>query len=386
MRSRLNFREYTIKISQSALNWLYIQLLFMVSMKKIIHVDMDCFYAAVEMRDFPEYLNKPLAVGGGREKRGVISTCNYQARAFGVRSAMPTRQALKLCPDLILVPGRMAVYKEISSQIREIFSRYTQHIEPLSLDEAYLDVTECKRHKGSATLIAEAIRHDIFQTTGLTASAGVAPVKFLAKIASDLNKPDGQFVITPAQVPDFIKTLPLRKIPGVGKVTEQKLAELGLTTCNDVQDYDENKLVKQFGKFGRILIERSHGIDERSVVSSRERKSVGVETTLAQDIYHLEQCENVLMSLIKELSVRIRGSAKDRQIQKQVVKLKFSDFQQTTVEQRSDEVSAQLFSRLLSEAFERCQGRGIRLIGVSVGLSSEVTSEKEQPTQLSLSI
>ena len=356
-------------------------------MKKIIHVDMDCFYAAVEMRDFPEYRDKPLAVGGSKERRGVISTCNYQARTFGVRSAMPTQQALQLCPNLVLVPGRMSVYKEVSNQIREIFSRYTDLIEPLSLDEAYLDVSECKQYKGSATLIAEAIRNDIFQFTGLTASAGIAPVKFLAKVASDLNKPNGQFVITPAQISDFVKTLSLRKIPGVGKVTEQKLIELGLTTCEDVQNYDKNKLIQHFGKFGRVLIERSHGIDERDVVPSRERKSVGVETTLAQDIYQLEQCENVLVNLIKELLVRVQRGAKNRQIQKQVVKLKFADFQQTTVEQRSDEISPKLFSELLKEAYERGQGRGIRLVGVSVGLCSEINlDDEESPTQLSLSI
>lgn len=356
-------------------------------MRKIIHIDMDCFFAAVEMRDFSELRNKPLAVGGSRERRGVIATCNYEARKFGVRSAMPTQKAIKLCPDLVLVPGRMSVYKEVSSQIREIFSRYTELIEPLSLDEAYLDVTDCKQHKGSATLIAEAIRKEIYLTTGLTASAGIAPVKFLAKVASDLNKPNGQFVITPDQISDFVKTLSLRKIPGVGKVTEEKLAALGLVTCQDVQNYDENKLIKQFGKFGQVLIQRSYGKDERAIVSARKRKSVGVETTLAQDIHKLEQCQSVLVNLIKELYVRVQHSAKDRQVQKQVVKLKFADFQQTTVEQRSAEISANLFVQLLTQAFERGQGRGIRLVGVSVGLCSEMNeNHDEQPTQLSLSI
>ena len=350
---------------------------------------MDCFFAAVEMRDFPEYRDKPLAVGGSRERRGVISTCNYAAREFGVRSAMPTQHALKLCPNLVLVPGRMQVYKEVSQQVREVFSHYTDLIEPLSLDEAYLDVSECKIHKGSATLIAAAIRNEIFEVTGLTASAGIAPVKFLAKVASDLNKPNGQFVITPAQVSEFVKTLSLRKIPGVGKVTEEKLAKLGLTTCDDIQSYDHNKLIQKFGKFGKVLIERSYGRDERQIVSSRERKSVGVETTLAQDIYQLEQCQNVIKTLIKELSIRVQRSASDRRIQKQVVKLKFADFQQTTVEQKSDEISPKLFSQLLKEAHERGQGRGIRLVGVSVGLCSGELNETEEgakPTQLALSI
>ncbi|MGO3799592.1 MAG: DNA polymerase IV, partial [Vibrio casei] len=179
-----------------------------MSERKIIHVDMDCFFAAVEMRDFPEYKNVALAVGGNSKQRGVISTCNYRAREFGVRSAMPTTKAYQLCPNLVLVPGRMAVYKAISIQIREIFSRYTSIIEPLSFDEAFLDVTGSQLHHGSATLIAQAIRQDIEKELNLTASAGVAPLKFLAKIASDLNKPNGLAVITPSEVQEVIDKLP----------------------------------------------------------------------------------------------------------------------------------------------------------------------------------
>lgn len=188
-------------------------------MRKIIHVDMDCFFAAVEMRDNPALRDIPIAIGGSRERRGVISTANYPARQFGVRSAMPTAMALKLCPHLTLLPGRFDAYKEASRHVRDIFSRYTSLIEPLSLDEAWLDVTDSPHCYGSATLIAREIRQTIFNELQLTASAGVAPVKFLAKIASDLNKPNGQYVITPADVPDFLKTLPLAKIPGVGKVS-----------------------------------------------------------------------------------------------------------------------------------------------------------------------
>lgn len=338
-------------------------------MQKIIHIDMDCYFAAVEMRDFPEYRGKPIAVGGSSDRRGVISTCSYEARKFGVRSAMATAYAFKLCPDLILVPGRMSVYKEVSQQIRTIFSRYTALIEPLSLDEAYLDVSDCHLYKGSATLIAKAIRADILAETGLTASAGIAPVKFLAKVASDLNKPNGQYVITPSCVPEFVKSLSLRKIPGVGKVTAQKLAALGLHTCGDVQRYSKPALIAHFGKFGSILIERAHGIDERQISPHTERKSVGVETTLAQDIHSLEQCQQVLPGLIQELAVRLNRSAKERKIHKQVVKLKFSDFKQTTIEHRSDDVSVVLFYELLAQALARQAGRGIRLVGVSVGLA-----------------
>lgn len=221
-------------------------------MRKIIHVDMDCFFAAVEMRDNPALRDIPIAIGGSRERRGVISTANYPARKFGVRSAMPTGMALKLCPHLTLLPGRFDAYKEASNHIREIFSRYTSRIEPLSLDEAYLDVTDSVHCHGSATLIAQEIRQTIFSELQLTASAGVAPVKFLAKIASDMNKPNGQFVITPAEVPAFLQTLPLAKIPGVGKVSAAKLEAMGLRTCGDVQKCDLVILLKRFGKFGRI--------------------------------------------------------------------------------------------------------------------------------------
>ena len=345
-------------------------------MRKIIHIDMDCFFAAVEMRDFPEYQGKPLAVGGSRERRGVISTCNYEARAFGVRSAMPTQQAIKLCPNLIIVPGRMHAYKEVSGQIREIFQQYTDIIEPLSLDEAYLDVTNCKLHQGSATLIAQAIRQDIINVTGLTASAGIAPIKFLAKIASDLNKPNGQFVITPDQVSEFVKTLSLRKIPGVGKVTEEKLSKLGLTTCLDIQQCDHQQLRQRFGKFGESLIERSYGRDERMIVSHRERKSVGVETTFPNDLDSLVKCQQALPKLVEELIRRIQKSAADRSVQKQVVKLKFHDFQQTTIEQQIEAVIPELFYELLEQAYARGQGKSIRLIGVSVGLKSEKIERK----------
>ncbi|MCL1125227.1 DNA polymerase IV [Shewanella surugensis] len=345
-------------------------------MRKIIHIDMDCYFAAVEMRDFPELRGKPIAVGGRSDRRGVISTCNYEAREYGVRSAMASAYALRLCPDLILVPGRMAVYKSVSQQIQSIFRQYTDLIEPLSLDEAYLDVTDCQFSQGSATLMAAEIRDKIFVETGLTASAGVAPVKFLAKIASDLNKPNGQYVILPQMIPEFVKTLSLNKIPGVGKVTAQKLADLGLHTCGDVQGFPDAILLAKFGKFGASLLERAQGIDARGIYPHRERKSVGVETTLAKDIVTLSQCQSVMESLIPELSKRVQRSAKDRKISKQVVKLKFNDFKQTTIEHRSDEISLTLFYILLEQALERRHDRGIRLIGISVGLNHEDNNQK----------
>ncbi|QDF67882.1 DNA polymerase IV [Shewanella sp. SNU WT4] len=355
-------------------------------MRKIIHIDMDCFYAAVEMRDNPELQGKPIAVGGNKDRRGVISTCNYQARAFGVRSAMASAYALRLCPALILVPGRMAVYKQVSEQIRAIFLKYTDKVEPLSLDEAYLDVSDSHYCHGSATLIAAAIRQDIFEQTGLTASAGIAPLKFLAKVASDLNKPNGQYVIRPEQVDSFIKPLVLTKIPGVGKVTAQKLEQLGLVTCADIQAYDKHKLVQQFGKFGQSLYQRAHGIDERDVSPDRIRKSVGVETTLGQDISTLAQCQQVLAKLIPELDRRIQASADGRVIAKQVVKLKFSDFKQTTIEHRQDQLSVKLFYQLLEQALVRSHGRGIRLVGIAVGLGEQAISQVDASLQLDLGL
>ncbi|MGF1725026.1 DNA polymerase IV [Photobacterium nomapromontoriensis] len=338
--------------------------------KKIIHVDMDCFFAAVEMRDNPALRDIPIAIGGRSEQRGVISTCNYLARKYGVRSAMPTAKALQLCPHLTVVAGRMAVYREVSQQIRAIFQRYTDKIEPLSLDEAYLDVTDCEMLHGSATLIAEDIRRAIRDELNLTASAGIASVKFIAKIASDLNKPDGQYVVTPDQIPAFVDDLKLEKIPGVGKVTIQKLHEKGLYLGRDVQHYDRHLLLQQFGKFGQSLWSRAHGIDEREVVVERERKSVGVERTFTTNISRYDQCWDVIERLYPELEKRLKRVRPELNIAKQGVKLKFADFQQTTVEHTQPTLDKQQFIGLLQEALTRQKDREIRLIGISVGLES----------------
>lgn len=338
-------------------------------MRKIIHVDMDCFYAAVEMRDDPSLVDIPMAVGGSREQRGVISTANYVARRFGVHSAMPVAQALKLCPHLKVLPGRMALYKEISQQIHAIFRRYTSMIEPLSLDEAYLDVTDCSAFNGSATLIARDIRAAIHRELGLTASAGVASVKFLAKIASDMNKPNGQFVIAPEQIGEFLSTLPLTKISGVGSVTGKKLAELGLHTCKDVQQYDLASLLRRFGKFGRVLYERCNGIDDREVCSDRQRKSIGVETTLSVDIYSWAECLVVIERLYPELERRLSKARPDLRIARQGVKLKFDDFQLTTQEHVWQQLDKGDLLETAEQVWqERRQGRGVRLVGLHVTL------------------
>ncbi|SEA96957.1 DNA polymerase IV [Lonsdalea quercina] len=338
-------------------------------MRKIIHVDMDCFYAAIEMRDNPRLRDIPLAIGGSALRRGVISTANYPARRYGVHSAMATATALRLCPHLTLLPGRMEVYKATSLQIRQIFARYTELIEPLSLDEAYLDVTDSLHCNGSATLMAQEIRQTIFDELNLTASAGVAPIKFLAKVASEQNKPNGQFVITPAEVDDFILALPLAKIPGVGKVTASRLSERGLHTCADVRRYDLSALLKSFGKFGRVLWERCHGIDERQVLPDRLRKSVGVEKTLAEDIHDWPQCEALIETLYDELEVRLRRVKPDLHIARQGVKLKFDDFRQTTQEHVWPVLNKQDLIQLARQTWEqRREARGVRLVGLHVTL------------------
>ncbi|EGR2794695.1 DNA polymerase IV [Vibrio navarrensis] len=347
--------------------------------RKIIHVDMDCFYAAVEMRDNPDYRGRPLAVGGHEKQRGVLSTCNYEARKFGVRSAMPTAQALKLCPSLLVVPGRMQVYVQVSRHIREIFSRYTDLIEPLSLDEAYLDVSDSTQCHGSATLIAQAIRRDIWQELQLTASAGVAPIKFLAKVASDMNKPNGQFVIPPEKVQEVVDKLPLEKIPGVGKVSLEKLHQAGFYRCEDIKNSDYRELLRHFGRLGGSLWKRSHGIDEREVVVERERKSVGVERTFSQNISSYQECWQVIEEkLYPELEKRLQKANPDKAIIKQGIKMKFADFQLTTIEHVHSELDLAYFRQLLQDVLQRQKGREIRLLGLSVMLKPQ-----EQTRQLS---
>ena len=343
--------------------------------RKIIHIDMDCFYAAVEMRDNPEYRDIPLAIGGQVERRSVLSTCNYQARKFGVHSAMPSYKAKQLCPELVIIPGRMQVYMDVSKQIRAIFERYTDLIEPLSLDEAFLDVTDCSLFHGSATYIAEDIRRAIFEELQLTASAGVAPVKFIAKIASDENKPNGTCVITPQQIPEFIKTLPLKKIPGVGKVAQQKLAEKGLFNCADIQQYSSRVLVVEFGKLGSALLNYSRGIDTREVQPFRERKSLAVEHTFSYDISGELQCIEKLGPLFAELTKRLQKLLDEKMITKLGVKVKFSDFSIKNTERQTTEISLGLFTTLLHHLLHKSPDKPIRLIGISVGLATKMAEQ-----------
>lgn len=329
---------------------------------KIIHIDADCFYAAVEMRDQPALRSLPIAVGGG-SSRGVVATCNYAARKFGVRSAMSSVVAKRLCPELVFIKPRMAVYKTVSKQIREIFEQYTDLIEPLSLDEAYLDVSACQQLQGSATLIAEAIRANVHAEIGITVSAGVAPNKFLAKIASDWHKPDGLTVIRPEQVDAFVLALPVGKLHGVGKVTEKRLSDLGWLTCADLRQQSQQRLQDEFGRFGHRLYHLCRGIDERSVSSHRQRKSLSVENTFHQDLPDLTACLAQIADLFDDLQRRL--SQQSDVPNKAFVKLKFHDFSQTTFE-RAIEIDLQgQYHRLLSQAFAR-KSKPVRLIGLGV--------------------
>ncbi|HIG43480.1 MAG: DNA polymerase IV [bacterium] len=349
--------------------------------RKIIHIDMDCFYAAVEMRDDPSLRGIPIAVGGASDRRGVISTCNYEAREFGIHSAMATAYALRLCPHLTVLSGRMSHYQAISGQIRAIFRRYTELIEPLSLDEAFLDVSDSILFQGSATHIADDIRRVIKDELDLTASAGVAPNKFLAKICSDENKPDGQCVVTPAEVDAFVQKLAVKKIPGVGKVTLKRLEKLGIFTCADMRSLGETELVRHFGGFGESLYKRAHGIDDRELTTAWVRKSLSVERTYPQDIPTPTAAMESFSSLYDELSRRLEKH-RERPIRNQQVKLKFSDFKSTTIERHSHELNRALFEELLPIAWERGEGKGIRLLGL--GVTFKETDKIAEEKQLAL--
>jgi DNA polymerase-4 len=338
------------------------------SPRKIIHCDCDCFYAAVEMRDDPTLRGRPLAVGGRPDQRGVVATCNYEARRFGIHSAMATSQALKRCPDLIVLPPAMEKYRVASRQILTIYRDYTAAVEPLSLDEAYLDVSAATHFNGSATLIAQDIRARIAGMVGITASAGVAPNKFVAKIASDWNKPDGLFVIRPHEVDEFVAALPVEKLFGVGKVTSAKLKRLGAHTCLDLRSWGMVDLQHHFGQFGERLFDLCRGIDKREVCASRERKSVSVEETYVRDLHDLVACIAQLPDLITKLVTRIQRAKAERHIDKLFVKIKFADFRQTTVECVGAIPEYAAFQKLLETGFQRGQ-QAVRLLGVGVRLS-----------------
>lgn len=343
-----------------------------MTQRKIIHIDADSFYASVETREDPSLADRPIAVGGQADRRGVIATCNYLARGFGVRSAMPSSRALQLCPDLLILRPRFDLYRSVSRQFHDIFRRYTHVIEPLSLDEAYLDVSDCQACRGSATLIAQAIRSDIRNELQLTVSAGVAPNKFLAKVGSDWEKPDGCFTITPEQVADFVRDLPVSRINGVGSVTAARLQKLGARTCGELQEVPLEVLVRRFGKYGSRLAQLAHGIDERPVQTSRVRKSLSVENTYSRDLISPEEMDGALDALLGELEERFHKIDERYRPLKRLVKVKFDNFVQTTVEELiagSGEhwLDRAAYQRLLRTALDRGE-RPVRLLGTGLRL------------------
>lgn len=358
-------------------------------MKKIIHVDMDCFYAQVEMRDNPSLTHKPLGIGGLPGTRSVLCTSNYVARKFGVKSAMPTDYAIRLCPDLVVLPPNFKKYSTASAIIQSIFHQYSNAVEPISLDEAYLDVSDAE----SATKIAMEIKKAIFTQTGLTASVGVAPNKFLAKIASDWKKPNGFFVITPSESEAFVKNLPAKLIPGIGKKGQEILTSLGIKTCEDFKKVPHSILQHHFGKFSQNIYQYANGIDDREVISDWERKSLSVETTFSKDIDDENILQLELKDLLEEMLSRlnVHFSEEGEKIIKNIfVKVKFNDFKQTTceerlpyheIDQREPLIStSERFLPLLSHCLQK-QGNAVRLIGVGVRFKIH---EELCPVQLSL--
>jgi len=350
-------------------------------MRKIIHIDMDAFYASVELRERPDLKHLPVVVSS-HHPRAVIAAASYPARQFGLRSAMAMSQARKLCPQVVVIEPNFENYRDVSQQIHQIFQHYTSIIEPLSLDEAFLDVTENLQNIPSATEVAECIRADIFKTTGLTASAGVAPNKFLAKIASDWNKPNGICIIKPNQVQHFIHDLPLKKIPGVGRVTQEKLKSLNLETLGDLQQVDENVLIHHFGKYGKQLFLYAQGIDERPVQAERQRQQISKEITFDDDL-SITQCFPYWDNLIERVWLSLQK--KQMQARGVNVKLKLKNFQ---VLQHSKSFKLALNSqqdmvqviKLLLQEMQIPEHLQFRLIGV--GLYQ--LTEQQDETQLSL--
>ena len=330
------------------------------------------------MRDNPALRDVPLAVGGRHDQRGVVATCNYEARRYGIHSAMATAQAMKLCPDLVVIAPAMEKYRVASRQILAIYGDYTDLVEPLSLDEAYLDVSDSPHCKGSATLIAQEIRQRIFETVGITASAGVAPNKFVAKIASDWNKPDGLFLVRPGEVDAFVAALPVKKLHGVGKVTAAKLNKLGADTCADLRRWTLLELQHHFGSFGARLHDLCRGLDDRAVSNARERKSVSTEETFNVDVPDLPSCLALLPDLFDSLAGRIKRCGAEKHINKLFVKIKFANFSQTTVECVGTAPHMATFAKLMETGFLR-GNQPVRLLGVGVRLG-----ETENLEQLSL--
>jgi DNA polymerase IV len=352
----------------------------MTKQRKIIHVDMDAFFASVEQRDQPAFKGKPLIVGGQPTGRGVVAACSYEARKFGIHSAMPCSRAYRLCPTAIFVPPRFDAYREVSNQIREIFWKYASQVEPLSLDEAYLDVTYTQDFSGSATRIAEAIKREILEVTQLTSSAGVSYNKFLAKIASDIDKPNGLTVIQPEQGLGFVAALSVGKFHGIGPATEAKMRKLGILTGADLRKKTLAQLVEKFGKSGQYYYNIARARDDRPVRSVRIRKSLGKEITFAEDVLSIDLLIETLNSLAEQVLTKL--IAFEMRAKTITVKVKYANFEQVTRAQSALSVLDMVaIKQWIPTLLKRTQAgkKPVRLIGLSLsGL------EKEKPGELVL--
>jgi DNA polymerase-4 len=346
----------------------------MTDSRKIIHIDMDAYYAAVEQRDHPEYRGKPVVVGGSPNSRAVVCTSSYEARKFGIKSAMPCSQAYRLCPSAIFVAPRFSAYKKVTHEIHQIFYEYTDLVEPLSLDEAFLDVTHNKKGMASATHIAQEILARIKNDLGLSASAGVSAQKFLAKIASDFKKPGGLTVIPPQQVAVFVDALPIGKFFGVGKVTEQKMFGLGIKTGKDLKNFPLEQLKQYFGKSALFYYEMAHGIDRREVVAHWERKSLSAETTFREDTRDV----TTLTAYLKEVALEVQQRLKKSNLQGRTITLKvrYSNFARVTrsitLPQLTDDADILFLHAQKMLVTTDVVNLGARLIGVGVsGFTAE---------------
>jgi len=354
----------------------------MVTQRKIIHVDMDAFFASVEQRDHPEYQGKPLIVGGKPNSRGVVAACSYEARQFGIRSAMSCAKAFKLCPEALFVPPRFEAYREASEKIREIFWRYGSQVEPLSLDEAYIDVTYTASFDGSATRIAETIKEEIRKETGLIASAGVSYNKFLAKIASDMDKPDGLYVIKPEQGAAFVAALPVGKFFGVGPATEKKMFKHGIYTGKDMLRWSLEDLTAVFGKSAAYYYQVARGIDNRPVRSTRTRKSLGKETTFKQDILDVVELQKQINALANKVFSRIQEQ--NLKPKTMTLKVKYANFKQVTraFTQAEPFTDADTVKEILKQLLKQTDAgkQAIRLVGVTASAFKQ-TGDADQGKQ-----
>lgn len=327
--------------------------------RQVLHVDCDCFFASVEMRDRPELKSLPLAIGGAKDRRGVISTCNYVARKYGVRSAMPTAHALQLCPDLKLMPGNMEKYRTVSQEVMAILRDYGSQFQQVSIDEAYLELPPFS----NGELVARQIREQVEHELGITVSIGIAPNKFLAKVSSDWNKPNGQFMVAPWEVDGFVAALPIRKIPGVGPKSAEKLHNMGIERCEHLREFTLTDLLNQFGKFGKLLFDRSRGVDPRALSVGGDRKSISIERTYPEDLKSEAEIVAALDGLWERFENRVAGAKTQPQHLAPYVKLKYFDFQVMTLANHELACSRESYATLLKSAFAK-NGKPVRLVGL----------------------